>query len=59
MTGSSPVCVGEMPDAQVVFGLFEPDRSEWGGRQNARPRVRFDKIFASFSSNGKGRASPA
>ena len=27
--------------------------------QNARLRVRFDKIFASFSSNGKGRASPA
>ena len=35
------------------------NRSEWVGRQNARRRVRFDKIFASFSSNGKGRASPA
>ena len=35
------------------------DRSECEGRQNARPRVRFDKIFASFSSFGKGRASPA
>ncbi len=35
------------------------NRSECEGRQNARPRVRFDKIFASFSSFGKGRASPA
>jgi len=43
--------------------LFEcssaSNRSEWAGRQNARRRVRFDKIFASFSSIGKGRASPA
>jgi hypothetical protein len=34
--------------------LFEcssaSNRSEWAGRQNARRRVRFDKIFASFSS---------
>ena len=29
------------------------------GRQNAWLKVRFDKIFASFSSIGKGRASPA
>jgi len=29
------------------------------GRQNARRRVRFDKIFASFSLIGKGRANPA
>ena len=35
------------------------DRSGCVGRQNARRRVRFDKIFASFSSIGKGRASPA
>ena len=35
------------------------DPSECEGRQNARLRVRFDEIFASFSSNGKGRASPA
>ena len=34
-------------------------RSECEGRQNARPRVRFDKIFASFSSFGKGRVCPA
>jgi hypothetical protein len=34
-------------------------QNECGGRQNARPGVRFDKIFASFSSIGKGRASPA
>ncbi|HEX7585043.1 MAG TPA: hypothetical protein VF373_10170, partial [Prolixibacteraceae bacterium] len=35
------------------------DPNECEGRQNARLRVRFDEIFASFSSNGKGRASPA
>jgi len=35
------------------------DLSECEGRQNARRRVHFDKIFASFSSIGKGRASPA
>ncbi|HEX7585695.1 MAG TPA: hypothetical protein VF373_13490, partial [Prolixibacteraceae bacterium] len=31
------------------------DPSECEGRQNARLRVRFDEIFASFSSNGKAR----
>lgn len=35
------------------------EQRERAGRQNARLRVRFDKIFASFSSIGKGRASPA
>ena len=35
------------------------NQSECEGRQNARRRVRFDEIFTSFSSNGKGRASPA
>jgi hypothetical protein len=35
------------------------DPSGCVGRQNARRRVRFDKIFVSFSSIGKGRASPA
>ena len=35
------------------------EQSECESRQNARPRVRFNEIFASFSSNGKGRASPA
>jgi hypothetical protein len=34
-------------------------RSGCVGVQNARKRVRFDKIFASFSSIGKGRASLA
>ena len=44
----------------LVFQLGSSfDRSECEGRQNARQRVRFDKIFASFSSIGKGRASPA
>jgi hypothetical protein len=35
------------------------DWSDCEGRQNARMRVRFDKIFAYFSSNGKVRAGQA
>jgi hypothetical protein len=45
------------------FNRYDFDRSEWVGRQNARVRVRFDIPIAigiaSFSSIGKGRASPA
>jgi len=38
------------PIEKVIFVLeFFTNRSEWVGRQNARRRVRFDKIFASFS----------
>jgi len=47
-------------DRNIIFEIeAKIDRSECEGRQNARLRVRFDKIFAYFSSIGKVRASPA
>ena len=38
---------------------LKSNRSECASRQNARLRVRFDEIFAYFSSNGKVSDSPA
>ena len=59
---SEEINTAKIWNCSLLFGI-DLDRSECIGRQNARLRVRFDIPIAigivSFSSNGKGRASPA
>ncbi|WP_423129875.1 hypothetical protein [Gaoshiqia sp. Z1-71] len=43
----------------VVFRFIQSIPERCAGRQNARARVRSDKIFASFLSTEKGRTRPA